>query len=82
MGIRFGLGDDLKSALLNQARSDRRDTSLALAECISARVYGVVAKDEVVIVPGGRADNKLRIGSSRELDRVVRGLERRQVAVP
>ena len=47
----FDVGDDLKSALLNQARSDRRDPSLA--ECISARVYGVVAKDEVVIVPDG-----------------------------
>ena len=49
----FNVGDDLKSALLNQARSDRRDPSLSLAECISARVYGVVAKDEVVIVPDG-----------------------------
>jgi hypothetical protein len=43
----------LKSAFLNQARSDCRDPSLALAERISARVYGVIAEDEVVIVRNG-----------------------------
>jgi len=43
----------LKSAFLNQARSDCRDPSLALAERSSARVYGVIAEDEVVIVRNG-----------------------------
>jgi len=43
----------LKSPFLNQARSDCRDPSLALAERISARVYGVIAEDEVVIVRNG-----------------------------
>ena len=74
--------DDLESALLSQARLDRRDASLGFAERSGARVHGVVAEDEVVIVRNGRADNKLRIGSGLEFHWIVGGLEGRQVAFP
>ena len=80
--MRFPSTDDLESALLSQARLDRRDASLGFAERNGARVHGVVTEDEVVIVRDGRADNKLRVGSSLEFDWVVRGLEGRQVAFP
>src|ERR1700730_15559699 len=74
-------GEDLKSAPLNQARPQRGDARLAFAECRGARMDGVGAKDEVVPVRNGRADNKLGIGSSLELDGVVRRLEGRQIAL-
>jgi hypothetical protein len=78
---RCRIGDGLEAALLSQARSDRCDASLALAECIGAGVNGVVAKDEVVIVRNGRADDELRVGSGRELDGTVRGLEGGEIAL-
>jgi hypothetical protein len=47
------LGRGLKSALLNEARLDRQDPRRRLAQCIRARVHGMVAKDEIVIVRNG-----------------------------
>ena len=65
-----------------QALANRRDLGLALAQCVRACVYRVVAEHEFMVVRNGRAEHEFSIGQRLEFDRFVRGLESRQIALP
>ena len=58
----------LQTAFLNEARADRRNVRLAVAQRVGRRVDRVVAEDEIVRVRRGRAENELGIGQRLEVD--------------
>src|ERR1700730_8240351 len=62
---RFSIGVLLssESALLNQARLDRRDPRLGLTQRLGACMHGVGTQDKVVIMRHSRAKDELCIGS-------------------
>jgi hypothetical protein len=64
-----GNGVCLEAALLCEARLDRRDVSFAITQRVGRRVDRVVAKDKIVFVRSGRAENELSIGQRFEFDR-------------
>ena len=51
------------------SKLDRRDGSFAITQRVGRRVDRVVAKDKIMLVRSGRAENELSIGQSFEFDR-------------
>jgi hypothetical protein len=72
----------LQTALLNVARSDRRNVRLGIAKRGRRCMDRVVPKNEIVLMRSGRTENELGIGRRLELDRLARRLESREVPVP
>lgn len=64
-----GNGVCSEAALLCEARLDRRDVSFAITQRVGRRVDRVVAKNKIVFVRSGRAENELGIGQRFEFDR-------------
>lgn len=64
-----GNGVCSEAALLCEARLDRRDVSFAVTQRVGRRVDRVVAKNKIVFVRSGRAENELGIGQRFEFDR-------------
>ena len=51
------------------SKLDRRDVSFAITQRVGRRVDRVVAKDKIMFVRSGRAENELSIGQCFEFDR-------------
>jgi hypothetical protein len=71
----------LQTALLNEARPDRRNVGLGIANRALRCMDRVVPEDEIVFVWNGRAENELGIGQRFEFDRVARRLASCEVSV-
>src|SRR5580658_9961349 len=67
--------DSVQTARLNQASLDRQYVRLAIAQCARRGVDRVVAKDEIMRMWSGRAEDELGIGQRFELHRFARRLE-------
>src|ERR1700730_6889480 len=72
----------LQTAFLNEARLDRRNVRLGIAERVRRCMDRVAPQDEIVLVRSGGAENELGSGQRFEFDRLVRRLESREVPVP
>src|SRR6266850_5387897 len=79
--LRASLRAFLQTAFLNEARTDRRDVRLSVAQRGGCCVDRVGAEDEIVLVRDGRAENEFGVSPRLELHSVARRLERRQVAL-
>src|SRR5258708_13015032 len=71
-----------KSVFLDQPLTERRDVSLALAQCGRVCVYRVSAEHEFMVMRNGRTEHELSIGQPLQLDRFTPCLERPQIALP
>src|SRR5258708_19902076 len=71
-----------KSVFLDQPLTERRDVSLALAQCGRVCVYRVSAEHEFMVMRNGRTEHELSIGKRLEFAPFLPFLHTPPIAFP